>query len=203
MLGVARVVFAQSAATSVDLHEVLVLDRSIQGSFVQRRSVAGVEATFVSSGTFLVVHGDGLLWQVASPSPLMVAFTPRGTRTYDDAGNPSDLDSGMPRQMSRMIQDMMDLSILSDRRFESVASGDEAAWTLVLSPKRRSIERHLKQVKLRGDEFIRSIDILGGDGSETHLEFTDLKVVDTLTSGQCTALGLREASCVPGPKAEM
>lgn len=176
----------------LDLSTVLVLDKPVNGDFRQIRSVSGVDREFVSHGRFTVLGQSALLWRVTSPEPMRIVFTEDSVEYLE--GN-DKTNSGISRYVSRLVRDIMTLGILSNQEFESTVTGDASAWQLELTPQRKRVRRHLERILISGDEFIRKLQVISGDGSHTEITFTNITYRDDLPEELCKVIDVRSAYC--------
>lgn len=176
----------------VDLSTVLALDKPVNGNFRQVRSVSGVDQEFVSHGRFTVLGQSALLWRVTSPELMRIVFTEDRVEYLE--GN-DKTNTGISRYVSRLVRDIMTLGILSNKEFESAVTGDASAWRLELTPQRKRVRRHLERILISGDEFIRKLQVISGDGSHTEITFTNIKYRDDLPEELCKVIDVRSDYC--------
>lgn len=176
----------------LDLSTVLGLDKPVNGDFRQLRSVSGVDREFVTRGMFTVLGQSALLWRVTSPEPMRIIFTEDSVKYLE--GN-DKANTGISRYVSQLVRDIMTLGILSNKEFESAVTGDASAWQLELTPQRKSVRRHLERILINGDEFIRKLQVISGDGSHTEITFTNIKYSDDLPKELCQVIDVHSDYC--------
>ncbi|MEX2489998.1 MAG: outer membrane lipoprotein carrier protein LolA [Pseudomonadales bacterium] len=179
-------------AQELDLSSVLALDKPISGNFRQVRSVSGIERDFVTEGSFTVIGQQALIWTVKSPAPMRIAFTEDSVEYLDGDDH---INKGISRYVSRLVRDIMTLRILSNEEFDSAITGNVSAWELELKPRRKAVKRHLRRVVIKGDKFIRNLNVVSGNGDQTEISFTDIVYREDLPEGLCQAIDIQSEYC--------
>ena len=142
------------------------LPATVTGTFVQRKTLADVEVTITSSGTFSIVKDKSFEWKTLKPLPSTFTATPE---SYTIAANgKSTTRSLVELKLSAGLRSLVkgDLSALKD-----VFDVTEAENRLVLVPKTRELREFVKRVTLEGTDFPSrfTLDYSTGDRLEIDL----------------------------------
>jgi len=157
----------------------------IRGNFEQRRTIQRLRRALVSSGTFLISAGDGMVWQTMQPFPStlilgrdsIVQTMPLGQKIrIPGTGNEAFLGfteaiesvfSGNPGALQR--------------RFDIYFQGEVSAWVLGLLPKEGAMRRAVQGILLSGGETIRSITLSQENGDTVRYVLSDQTFGETLS----------------------
>lgn len=158
----------------------LVAGTSLQGHFAQEKHLAFLQKPFVSSGNFRIDRSAGLHWQVLDPlASLMVVD---GTKVLLD-GQPV-ADHGVGQLMGLIMFALMEdrLDTVADH-FSITGEVSSRQWALSLQPLSRRLKSVLQHIELRGDEYLREIEIFERDGNRTMIVLSGLRAFSADTSG--------------------
>ena len=136
------------------------------GTFVQRKTLADVEVTITSSGTFRVVKDKSFEWKTLKPLPSTFTATPE---SYTITANGKSTTRALAElKLSAGLRSLVkgDLTALKD-----VFDVTEAENRLVLVPKTRELREFVKRATLEGTDFpLRfTLDYVTGDRLEIDL----------------------------------
>lgn len=142
----------------------LVVATSLQGQFRQEKHLVFLRKPFVSSGEFSVDRSAGLRWQVLEPlASLMVV---NGSEVLLD-GKPVD-DHGVGQLMGLIMFGLMERRLDTVTAYFSI-TGDISTshWQLSLAPRSSWLKSALQHIELRGDSYLREIEIFERDDNRT------------------------------------
>ena len=180
--------------TTQQLQTILAQHAFVGGGFNQIQQIEGVAGELRAQGDFFFVKEVALLWY---------PHTPPGERLIFSRKN-SNL-SASQRLMSRVLMDVFSAKVLNDRKFVRELTGNKDDWHLTLTPRRRSLARHIQKIELRGAEFVRAAVLQLGRGRTTRMTF-DATAHTALPAHLCAELGslykvmqAQEAPCEQTP----
>ena len=155
--------------------ERLVRADSLQGQFLQEKHLVFLQKPFISSGEFRIDHSTGLHWQVLEPlASLMVVD---GSTVLLD-GKPM-VDRGVGQLMGLVMFSVMEgrLDELTDY---FVVTGEAASsqWQLSLIPESSRLKSVLQKIELRGDDYLREIEIFERDENRTVIVLSEMRTLD-------------------------
>ena len=142
------------------------LPATVTGTFVQRKTLADVEVTITSSGTFCIVKDKSFEWKTLKPLPSTFTATPE---SYTITANGKSSTRAIAElKLSAGLRSLVkgDLSALED-----VFDVTEAENRLVLVPKTRELREFVKRATLEGKDFPTrfTLDYVTGDRLEIDL----------------------------------
>ena len=162
------------------------------GDFTQERQLEELSAPLVSTGSFMFSCDEGLLWEVRKPIfDARVYTTEKLNFRVRKNRNVTQLAGIADAKTASLLLDLMsgNTSALSEE-FD-LASGGETSDSLVLKPKKRSVQKRLTQiiVEQQGDTInitmqapdtgdyiitINNINLFDGDDLATCRQFSQL-----------------------------
>ncbi len=166
-----------AAVTGSEIEAVLSAHKIVAGSYQQEQHIAGINGPVRAAGEFVLVRNQGLLWRPLDPVGPDQLFVRNAQNS-----------AAAQRVMSRIMLDVFSAGILSDKKFTHQLGGTEEAWHLLLTPKRRSLKRHLDQVTLVGGVYLEGATITLRGGRETQITFSDQEAHQALPSRFCSSL---------------
>jgi outer membrane lipoprotein-sorting protein len=172
---------SQSEATATTLAE---LQRRIarvvvlRGEFAQDKQLPGFSKPLHSEGQFLLAEGRGLYWQTLRPQAAELVLTADKVRSRS-GGNVRETElRSQPalRAINRLLFALMrgDLHALQKQFALQPVLLDGGRWQLLLTPK-GGAARALRQIRLEGDRYLRSLVIEERQGGVTRLAFSALR----------------------------
>lgn len=152
----------------------------LRGRFEQQKQLEGFRNPLVSRGDFLLVRARGVAWDTTEPFASSALLTrdrlltrqPDGsTRVVLDASASPGMAAANSLLMALVAGDVDTLASQFDLEEPPAAEG---LWTLVLQPREPGLQRVFKRITLRGDRFVREVDIEEAGGDRTLLRFLEL-----------------------------
>lgn len=142
------------------------LPATASGTFVQRKTLADIEVTITSTGTFSFVKDKSFEWKTLKPLPSTFSATPA---SYTVTANGKSTTHALAElKLSAGLRSLVkgDLSALGD-----VFDVTESEGRLVLVPKTRELRAFVKRVTLEGTDFPSrfTLDYATGDRLEVDL----------------------------------
>lgn len=161
----------------------------IHGSFEQQKQLQGLDYPLTSSGQFIFWKEKGLY--LASDKPFFNASTITADNIIhwqeNGRGKISEEQSGLiQREISRTLLAFFSADVeLIEARFTTQWEFDGNAWKLLLTPRHEMVRKQMRSAELRGENYIKSLRIEGGNGDVTQLKFTDIHSSGSPTPEQC------------------
>lgn len=149
----------------------------ISGSFKQIRTVAKINRSFESTGTFEISEKDGIVWNVEKPFPSMMIVTDSSVLQIDADGNRTLVASG-DNAVFREISRTMRAVFLGNpdalrERFEIyfVRNKKNGEWHVGLIPRENVVRSAMRSVELQGSKNLRKVVLVDGEGNKLVYEF--------------------------------
>lgn len=190
----ACLLFAATAAHADLLGDVrarLVDAPVLRGEFVQTRQLAGIRKPLTAEGRFLVLRGQGVLWQTEKPFAQTLRVTPRELLQKDARGNSTRLSADkepVVATISQVLSAVMggDLAPLP-RLFEVKGALEASRWQLVLSPRERGMAQLISEIRLSGNTQVDSVTLLSPSGDQTRIEMRQLSTANQPSAAETAA----------------
>jgi len=151
----------------------------LRGEFSQEKQVAGFRNPLRSQGRFVVARDRGVIWTTLTPFPSeMVITAERILSRQPDGSARVELDAREQpamRSVNAILFALMsgDVQALSSQ-FTVAAQRDAKGWTLALTPKSPMLAKAFSSLQLRGDRYVRQVDIVEASKDRTRLTFSAL-----------------------------
>jgi hypothetical protein len=167
-----------------ELSQRLVVGSGLQGSFQQEKHLAFLKKPFTSSGEFSLDRSAGLRWQVIEP--LESVMLVQGSHVVLD-GRPVK-DHGVGKLMAMIMLGLMEGQLTGvSKYFEITGVLSEENWKLSLTPLSSRLQTVLGHIDLRGDDYLREIEIYESGDNRTVILFTEVHPVDAGEPGAVVA----------------
>lgn len=199
-------VFADSEAEAIqNVVQQLSAVTLIHGKFEQQKKLQGLDYPLTSSGDFIFWKEKGLY--LASDKPFFNAMTITAGNIIqwqeNGTGTVSEEQSGLiQREISRTLLAFFSADVqLIEERFSTQWQFGEKRWQLLLTPRHDMVRKHMHTAELRGEQYIESLRIVGGNGDITELRFTDINSSIAPSLEQCRWFYLSqvEQHCAAAP----
>lgn len=147
----------------------------LRAEFTQTKTIAALTRPLVTSGRFVFVRGQGLLWRIEQPYRVTYLLADRGIVEVDENGNAIRGGGGQAtglQHVSRIFRALFEPDIeLLDQYFTPVASGDARHWELQLAPRQASLRQVFKTVRVAGARFVEQVVLDETSGDTTTIRF--------------------------------
>jgi hypothetical protein len=154
----------------------------LRGTFEQRKQLKGFRNPLVSRGDFLLLRDRGVAWDTTEPFASSTLLTRERLLTrLPDGSQRVVLDAAASPGMAAVNSLLMALvggdvdALATQFHIEEILSPD-GRWMLRLQPKEAALRRVFQRITLRGDRFVREVEIEEAAGDLTSLRF--LTIVD-------------------------
>ena len=174
-----------------DLQQQLAQSSLVRGDFQQVRSMQMFSQPLSTSGSFLLEHEQGLLWQQTKPFPITLTLTQNKLRQSinGEAQVMTDAENPMAFYFTRVFLSLFkgDTDAIKES-FSLDLSGDKEAWTLVLIPTSSPIDSVFKSIKVEGGIYVNRVVLSEVRGDVTEMVFLkQLSQPATLTEEELRA----------------
>lgn len=151
----------------------------LRGQFTQDKQVSGFKNPLRSQGQFVVARQHGVIWTTQRPFPSEVVVTAdRILSRQRDGTNRVELDARQQPAM-RSVNAIMfalmsgDVQALSSQ-FNIKAQREGQGWRLQLTPKSSMLAKAFQSLSLRGDRYVRQVEIIEANQDRTLIQFSAL-----------------------------
>lgn len=178
---------SQSAAQV--LEQYLPSDCYHTGQYRQAKSVQGLAAPLITTGSFVFDCNNGLIWHTQTPIVETLVYTEQGAHTHiKEHGALSDVDGRVQRALGTILNNLIagDTEfILKNFELSALANG------FVLTPKARRMKKFLNKIELQEVPTGQHVELtLFHPHQElTQISITEKRVLTSLDQSKCDALG--------------
>lgn len=155
----------------------------LRGDFVQEKRIAGFKNPLRSQGRFVVSREKGVIWTTLKPFPSeMVVTRDRILSRKSDGSLRVEVD-GRQQPALRSVNAMMfalvsgDVAALSTRFQIQVEALPDNGWKLVLKPRSEALAQAFSRIVMKGDRYVRAVEIEEASGDRTKLDFSAITEV--------------------------
>lgn len=159
----------------------------LRGDFVQEKHLRGLPQPLRSHGRFVLAR-EGLLWELQQPLQRTYRISRAGVALWQDG---QWLMQGNQDAAAR--QSHLFLSVLQGdqqglrEEFDVQLQGAEDDWLLLLSPKSLLLKQVFQRIEVRGDRYVRSIELLESQGDRTLMRMLDIAPDEELEADEQAA----------------
>ncbi|MCP3697722.1 MAG: outer membrane lipoprotein carrier protein LolA [Aliivibrio sp.] len=158
-----------------ELQQQLAQSTLVRGEFKQVRTMQMFSQPLSTSGTFLLDHEKGLLWQQTKPFPINLTLTQNKLRQSinGEAQVMNDSENPMAFYFTRLFLSLFkgDTDAIEEN-FTLQLSGEKDAWTLLLIPTTSPIDSIFKSIKIEGGQYLNRVVLSEVRGDVTEMVFT-------------------------------
>lgn len=160
----------------------------VRGSFSQEKTLKGFKQPLRSSGSFVVVQDQGIVWQVLQPFASTLRVTPERLQSLQADGRTgfelqAEQEPGL-RAINSMLFALMsgDVQTLVQHFEVQASSSNPAAWLLHLTPRDAVLRQWLTAVHLQGDTLVRRVQLVEAQGEESTIELHNVSLAQVLSA---------------------
>lgn len=183
---------AKSFALTLDeLQDQLSQSTLVRGEFSQVRTMTMFNQPLTTSGTFLLEHQQGLLWQQSTPFPISLTLTQNKLRQSinGDSQIMNDKENPMAFYFTRLFLSLFkgDTKAIKEN-FTMELKGSHASWTLLLTPIASPIDRVFSSITIEGSTYVNRVVLNEVRGDTTEMQFSQQSSTpETLTTEELRA----------------
>lgn len=151
----------------------------LRGEFTQEKRIAGFRNALRSQGRFLVARKHGVVWTTLKPFPSEVVVTAdRIFSRQRDGSRQVQLDARQQPAL-RSVNAVMFALVSGDvqalrSQFEVTATRQAQGWRLGLTPRSATLAKAFRSLSLRGDRYVREVEIVEANGDSTRIHFSGM-----------------------------
>ena len=165
-----------------DLGRQLSEPEVIRGNFTQEKYLRALPQPLVSTGTFVLARGQGLLWFLREPLQQDYRISPSGIARRDASGwHPTQQQGAAARQNDLFVAVLRGDTEALQRDFELQLSGTADSWTLTLTPRSKLLGQIFTRIVIQGGSTAERIELLETQGDSTLLLLTDSQIDEQLS----------------------
>jgi hypothetical protein len=160
----------------------------LRGRFVQERRIKGFAHPLVSSGDFILVPGQGLIWRTKQPFAIVTVITAAGL-VQDVNGTETTHLSATRLPFLGRLYDLLGGALSGDwhaleAMFKATQRGDAQDWDLELEPRGPvdPVAMPFRSITLRGGTYVNEVVISRLNDDSDRLVFSG----QTITRGGLT-----------------
>jgi outer membrane lipoprotein-sorting protein len=160
----------------------------LRGEFSQEKRIGGFKNALRSQGRFLVARKRGVVWTTLKPFPSEVVVTAdRIFSRQRDGSRQVQLDARQQpalRSVNAVMFALMSGDVQALRsQFEIEATREAQGWRLGLTPKSAALARAFRSLSLRGDRYVREVEIVEANGDRTRIQFSGMSETPAVLAG--------------------
>ncbi len=153
-----------------DLEKVIISD-NIQGEFKQEKIIVGFPNPVISSGKF-TINNQELLWQTEKPRKSYIKINAEGIFSQSNHNQWIKIQE----QYDKSI--FLDIVSMNFKKISSIfsidLSGNVDNWVMILKPKKHIVGKIFKNIVIKGNKYITSIDITEENNDKTIMTFVNV-----------------------------
>ncbi len=176
------------AFSQQDLVIQLQKPNNLQGDFTQQRFLKAMSKPITSTGQFVLVKNQGLLWQMQKPFASQLRVKKEGISQWNGSQWVNNQKLGQSEQINLFLGLLSgDISALSSQ-FDLALSGDTKNWTLTLTPNSLLMKQIFTHIVIGGDEVVKQIELNETQGDRTLIRFEKIQQNQPLSASVSKAL---------------
>lgn len=176
------------AFSQQDLIVQLQKPNNLQGDFTQQRFLKAMAKPITSTGQFVLVKNQGLLWQMQKPFATQLRVKKDGISQWNGSQWVNNQKLGQSEQINLFLGLLSgDISALSSQ-FELALSGNVAGWELTLTPSSLLMKQIFTHIVIGGDEVVKRIELNEKQGDKTLIHFENVQQNQPLSAPVSKAL---------------
>jgi hypothetical protein len=148
----------------------------LRGRFVQQRFLQGFNAPLISSGSFVLAPGRGLIWRGEVPFALTIAISPDGLVQQVEGGATTRYPASRLPLISRLYE-VFNAALTGDWKkletaFQVRRDGADTNWAMTLTPRQNDAAMPIRDVVVRGRQYVDSVQLSRVNGDSERIEFS-------------------------------
>ena len=163
--------------------------QNVSGNFTQTKHITKLNRNLVSSGTFIIAEGKGIVWNTVKPIPstatvgkdYIMQIMPDGKKNRMNASGNATFAEISAALTSLFSGDMS--SLYQNFEVQETALQD-GSWQLELSPKFASLKQAIQHITVSGATYINTVVLTEPDTNTITYTFSEQKAFKALSSEQ-------------------
>lgn len=148
----------------------------LRAAFRQERSLQILQRPLVSSGTMILVEGEGILWRVEDPHRITYLIRAGEALEWEGEGGPRRV--GMAAAPAFRVMTEMFLGALTgdldtlQRSFVAQTLPAQQGWRVSLTPRSGDLAEIVSRLEVAGDRYVREVHLREVRGDAVSFTFS-------------------------------
>lgn len=168
---------AGSKAELVKAMSAMTAHKVTQGNFKQIKTIKKLNREFVSTGTFTITNGEGILWNVEKPFPSKLTIS--GDKMIQESANGKKMemaakDNVVFAEFSKTIQSVFSGKVDElEMHFDVTFKKSGKSYVVNLVPREDSVRAVIASMVLEASAELDKVTLMDGEGNSTVYEFSN------------------------------
>lgn len=168
---------AGSKADLVNAMSAMTAHKVTQGDFKQIKTIKKLNREFISTGTFTITNGEGILWNVEKPFASKLTIS--GDKMVQESANGKKTemaakDNAVFAEFSKTIQSVFSGKIDElEKHFEVSFKKSGKSYVVNLVPREAAVRSVIASMVLEASAELDKVSLIDGEGNTTVYEFTN------------------------------
>ncbi|MCQ2089025.1 MAG: outer membrane lipoprotein carrier protein LolA [Fibrobacter sp.] len=168
---------AGSKADLVNAMSAMTAHKVTQGDFKQIKTIKKLNREFISTGTFTITNGEGILWNVEKPFASKLTIS--GDKMVQESANGKKTemaakDNAVFAEFSKTIQSVFSGKVDElEKHFEVSFKKSGKSYVVNLVPREAAVRSVIASMVLEASAELDKVSLIDGEGNTTVYEFTN------------------------------
>ncbi|MCQ2091879.1 MAG: outer membrane lipoprotein carrier protein LolA [Fibrobacter sp.] len=168
---------AGSKADLVNAMSAMTSHKVTKGNFKQIKTIKKLNREFVSTGTFAITNGEGILWNVEKPFASKLTIS--GDKMIQESANGKKTemaakDNAVFAEFSRTIQSVFSGKVDElESHFEVSFKKSGKSYVVDLVPREAAVRTVIASMVLEASAELDKVSLIDGEGNTTVYEFAN------------------------------
>lgn len=168
---------AGSKADLVNAMSAMTAHKVTQGNFKQIKTIKKLNREFISTGTFTITNGEGILWNVEKPFASKLTIS--GDKMVQESANGKKTemaakDNAVFAEFSKTIQSVFSGKVDElEKHFEVSFKKSGKSYVVNLVPREAAVRSVIASMVLEASAELDKVSLIDGEGNTTVYEFTN------------------------------
>ena len=172
------------AFNTVELAQTLQKPSNVQGMFIQQRYLKSLTKPMTTTGQFVLIPKQGLLWHMQKPFNNHLRVRADGIMQWNGTtwihANPNKMNG--QNQQIKLFLDLLGGNTQGlEKQFDLQLTGTSQKWVLRLNPKTVLMKQIFNYIEIGGDNVVRRIELNEKQGDRTIMQFQQVQTGKELT----------------------
>lgn len=169
--------FATPNADLVRSMSAMTAHKVTQGNFKQIKTIKKLNREFVSTGTFKITNGEGILWNVEKPFASKLTIS--GDKMIQESANGKKTemaakDNAVFAEFSKTIQAVFSGKVDElEKHFDVSLKKSGNSYVVTLVPKEAAVRSVIANMVLESSVELDKVTLTDGEGNPTVYEFSN------------------------------
>lgn len=168
---------AGAKADLVNAMSAMTAHQVTQGNFKQIKTIKKLNREFVSTGTFKITNGEGILWNVEKPFASKLTIS--GDKMIQESANGKKTemaakDNAVFAEFSKTIQSVFSGKVDElEKLFEVSFKKSGKSYVVNLVPREAAVRAVIANMVLEASAELDKVSLIDGEGNTTVYEFSN------------------------------